>query len=154
MQSSKNNSKLVVGVVLAVAVGLALLIWVLVGRSANAPSESLETESSSNGTSISSENGNNADQSTDYKTIVFKDNGFSPAELTVKKGTTVVVKNESSDSMQFSSDDHPTHRLNQELNLSVLSPGKSASFVVSKVGEWGFHDHLDSSQTGTITVTE
>lgn len=86
--------------------------------------------------------------------IVYSDNGFEPADITVKKGTVITVKNESSRDVQFSSADHPTHQENNEMNLKTLSPGESDSYTASKAGTWGYHDHIDESQTGTVTVTE
>lgn len=86
--------------------------------------------------------------------ITYTDNGFEPADITVKKGTVITVKNESSKNVQFSSPDHPTHRENTEMNLKTLSPGESDSYTASEPGTWGYHDHLDESMTGTVTVTE
>lgn len=86
--------------------------------------------------------------------ITYTDNGFEPAAITVKKGTTITVKNESSKQVQFSSAEHPAHRDNTEMNLKTLSPGESGSYTANETGTWGYHDHLDESMTGTVTVTE
>lgn len=154
----RNKSKLVVGAVLII-VGVALLLWSLSGNSAEAPA----VEESQNQTNASQEQQDDTALENDATTespkaeettITFTNNGFSPAELSVKKGTIVTIVNDSSVQVQFSSDDHPTHRLNEGMNLPVLSPGQSDSFVAEEVGEWGFHDHIDDSLTGTITVTE
>ncbi len=85
-------------------------------------------------------------------TITYTDNGFEPATVTVKAGTTIRVKNNSSKSLQFSSDDHPTHTKDKELNKSVLAPGKSETFSVSSVGTNGFHNHLNPDHIGTLIV--
>lgn len=86
--------------------------------------------------------------------IMFTENGFSPEELEVSEGTRVTVRNESTQRVQFSSDDHPTHRLNIGMNLRTLSPGESDSFIAEPVGTHGFHDHIDDSFIGTLIVTE
>lgn len=86
--------------------------------------------------------------------ITFTDEGFEPGSITVTKGTVVTVKNESSRDIQFSSADHPTHQENSEMNLNTLSPGESDSYTASKSGTWSYHDHIDESKTGTVTVTE
>lgn len=86
--------------------------------------------------------------------ITFTDNGFEPEDITVKKGTIVTVTNQSSKSVQFSSDDHPSHRENTEMNLKTLNPGESESYTATTTGNWGYHDHIDDSQTGTVTVEE
>ncbi len=89
---------------------------------------------------------------TSSNTINYSDNGFDPISLQVKSGETVTINNKSSRPLQFSSDDHPTHTKNTELNQSVLSPGKSLAFKVTKLGTYGYHDHLNSEQAGKIIV--
>lgn len=86
--------------------------------------------------------------------ILFTDEGFSPKEYTVRANQKVTVKNDSSVQLQFSSDDHPTHTEQPELNLPVLQPGEEASFTPTRVGNWGFHDHINDQYTGSLTVTE
>lgn len=154
MEDKSNKSKLVVGIVLLV-VGVALLVWALTGRSADAPA----SESTMNGTADTQSQVENPDEPTssdqsEATTIVFTNDGFSPEELEVKVGTVVTVRNNSSTQVQFSSDSHPTHTENEGMNLRVLNPGESASFTADEVGSWGFHDHIDDSKTGMLTVTE
>jgi len=85
-------------------------------------------------------------------TIDFTDSGFSPETITVKAGTVVTVVNQSSAALQFESDPHPTHTNETELNIGVVEQGQSKTFVVTKNGTWGYHNHLDPSQTGSIVV--
>lgn len=85
-------------------------------------------------------------------TITYTDDGFSPASVTVAAGTTVSVENSSSGELQFSSDDHPTHKDNPELNQAAIPSGDTLNFVVNEPGTWGYHDHLNPTKTGTIVV--
>jgi len=85
-------------------------------------------------------------------TIIYSDNGFEPASVTVKSGDTLQVTNSSSRNVQFDSDPHPAHTDNSELNVGVVTMGKSTTFVVTKSGTFGFHNHLKSSDKGSITV--
>ncbi len=85
-------------------------------------------------------------------TITYSGSGFSPATITVKVGATVAIVNSSSQDMQFDSDPHPVHTDNTELNVGVVSPGQTMTFTVNKKGTWGYHNHLNSSQTGKIVV--
>lgn len=87
-------------------------------------------------------------------TITATQDGFEPSELTVKRGTIIAIKNESGVRVQFSSDNHPTHRKNSEMNLKILAPGESDSYTAETAGEWGFHDHINDQWTGKITVKE
>lgn len=143
---------LLIGIVIAALAIAGLVVFVLSGQPAEAPnSADNQAETSTGSTEQDSEVTPNPSE---RMTITFTDNGFEPRVLTVKKDTVITVKNESSRSVQFSSDDHPAHRDNTEMNLGVLSPGESDSYAATTVGEWGYHDHLNESKTGTITVTE
>lgn len=92
-------------------------------------------------------------EAVETSTITYTDDGFSPDTITVKSGTTITVKNDSSSALQFSSDPHPSHTTEPELNLSTLSPGKSTTFTANQVGTFGFHNHLNEDETGTLIVT-
>ncbi len=85
-------------------------------------------------------------------TIAITSDGFVPSKVTAKVGDTILVRNDSNHSVQFSSDPHPVHTKNSELNQSTIKAGASQTFKVTRVGTWGFHDHLNSNLTGTITV--
>lgn len=85
-------------------------------------------------------------------TITYEDTGFAPSVLTVRSGETVVVKNASASYMQFQSHPHPVHTDNTELNVGTVAPGESKTFTPTKTGTWGYHNHLDFSQMGTLVV--
>lgn len=85
-------------------------------------------------------------------TITFSASGFSPTTQTVLSGDSVQIKNTSDDDLQFYSDPHPDHTSNEELNIGLIDPGETKTFTVSKKGTYGYHNHLDSSQKGTLTV--
>lgn len=85
-------------------------------------------------------------------TITFTDDGFDEDRYTVSAGETVAVVNQSSSSMEFSSDDHPTHRENSEINLPVVGSGETITFVPETPGEFGVHDHIRAQFTTTLVV--
>lgn len=152
------NKKLVIGLVAVVIVVAGFAAVFGLHKNASAPanqeaasSQAADETDSSEQTEATSSNDQTSSQTA---TITFTDDGFMPSTLTVKKGTVVTVKNSSSNRVQFSSDDHPTHRLDPEINLEVLEPGESASFTAKTVGTHGFHDHIDDSKVGTLIVTE
>lgn len=100
----------------------------------------------------SSSSSNNSDHTNSAATITYSDNGFSPATLTVKAGTTVTLKNTSSSDVQFDSDPHPVHTDDPELNIGSVSAGQSTTFTPTTTGTHGYHNHLNPSQTGTLIV--
>lgn len=91
-------------------------------------------------------------QPAESATITYNSNGFSPASLTVKAGTTVTIKNDSSSLLQFDSNPHPQHTDDPDLNVGSVSPGQSKTFTVTQTGTHGYHNHLKSGDTGTIIV--
>lgn len=99
--------------------------------------------------------------------ITYTDQGYSPSSVTIKKGDTVVWKNESAKDFWPASAMHPTHTLYPGSNIekcntaaqssifdacSPHAPGTSWSFTFFEQGSWKFHDHLFPSRFGTITV--
>ncbi len=151
-----NNNLMVVASVVAVFAALGIILF-LANQNMNNNDTSMD-QTQTTDTARNDANDQPADNDTNQDiaatTITFTDDGFSPNSYTVKKGTVVTVKNNSSESMQFSSDDHPQHQENSELNLSVIQAGQSGTFTPTTVGTWGFHDHLNERRTGTLVVTE
>lgn len=86
-------------------------------------------------------------------TIVFTNAGFAEQVYQVKPGATVTVRNASSRPLQFSSDDHPSHRDEPSLNTPTIRPGETTTFTApSEPGEYGFHDHINARHTGALVV--
>lgn len=84
--------------------------------------------------------------------ITLTQDGFLPATLTVKTGITVAWENKSGVDATVDSDPHPTHTNYPVLNLGALPDGGKLSLVFDKPGTYGYHNHLNPSQTGTIVV--
>lgn len=88
----------------------------------------------------------------DVVTITYDGTSFSPAEVRVESGGTVKFVNESDTTIEPSSDNHPTHEANPEINFGEIEPGESSSVSVSEEGSWEYHDHLNPDNTGMIIV--
>lgn len=86
--------------------------------------------------------------------IEIRADGFTPTDLVITAGETVTFVNKNEKSMWPASDPHPTHE-----NLSWFDPGaplppeKTWEHQFTKAGTWRYHDHLNVSLRGTITVT-
>jgi plastocyanin len=88
-------------------------------------------------------------------TVMYKDAGFSPKELRVKKGTTVVFINNSTKSMWVASAPHPSHTILPEFDeLKSVQNGGQYVFTFEKVGIWKYHNHVNPSDFGNVMVTE
>lgn len=94
---------------------------------------------------------------------------FTPKDVTVQKGGTVTWKNQSTGNMWVASAQHPTHTVYGGTSRTAhcassytgATPfdqckGESAdyTFAFDKTGKHGYHDHINSSAFGSVTVVE
>jgi len=133
------TSRIIIAVV-AVIIIAGGAVWFMMAKKTAAPAAT-DTSSSDSNTS-----GDVA------STITYNGSFFKVSNDRIKSGSIVKVSNNSDKELDFDSDPHPVHTDNTELNEGDIAPGKSKIFTLVKVGTWGFHNHLDASQHGTITV--
>lgn len=89
-----------------------------------------------------------------YK-ILLRDNGFYPAEISIRKGDTVTFVSETGKEFWPASDIHPTHGTYPEFDpQKPIVPGKSWSFIFEKTGKWKYHDHLNPLHRGVVVVED
>ncbi len=93
--------------------------------------------------------------------VTYNDNGFSPANVSIPKGGTVIFRNYSSKKLRVASNPHPSHDGYPVKNgcvestfdsCSDIPPKISWSFTFDSPGVWSYHNHLNPSQSGIITV--
>ncbi len=99
-------------------------------------------------------------------TITYSAEGFSPKEITIKKGGTVTWKNESGIKMWVASAMHPSHIVYSGTSRQEHCPdtantsfdqcagGDDYSFTFDKAGAWGYHDHNNANFFGKVNVIE
>ena len=114
---------------------------------------------------------NNPDEAANVSgnVIEMSNSGFSPTDITIKKGDTVTFVSVDSGMHWPASDVHPTHTVYPGSGITKcgtseqegifdachgLEEGETWNFTFEDVGSWNFHDHLHPRFTGTITVTE
>ncbi len=100
-------------------------------------------------------------------TIAYDGKVFSPKTVTVKVGDTVMFQNSTKKNMWIASDEHPTHTefdgtsrtTHCAANYTGATPFDQCkpattdySFTFTKAGAFSFHDHLNASASGTVTV--
>lgn len=101
--------------------------------------------------------------------VIMTDEGYSPTDLEVKVGTTVVFTNNGQAPRWPATDEHPVHTNYPGSDIKKcgtaeadsifdacrgLLTGETYSFTFTVPGSWKYHDHLRASMRGTITVTE
>lgn len=153
MQNNKSKPTVaIIAAVVIVLVGIGVAAYALLRP---AP-ESIGTEKTTTTTTESSEPTSTptdeSESATQQPTIVFTDDGFSQETYTFPAGTQIKVDNQSSMDMQFSSDDHPSHREHSELNMQLLGAGESGTFTPPGTGTYGFHDHINDQFEGKLVI--
>ncbi len=106
-----------------------------------------------------SDDNNNADTSDSadndqgsVQTVIYDQNGFSPEMLTSKAGEKITFENKSSEEIQVSSDPHPEHTENPELNVGTIEPGASKSVTLTTKGSFGVHNHFSPDKKTKVVV--
>ena len=96
------------------------------------------------------------DQSDLGTTITYTSSGFSPSDVTIKSGGSVTWMNDGDREIQIAANPHPVHTGNKEVSgggfVLTLQPGEQTTVTMNEVGSHGYHNHLNSSQGGTITI--
>ncbi len=145
--------------------------WYFYGSSFSTPSPSTQntaTDNSQNSAAATTSSNGGATQATPgapmTATVVYGPNGFSPSTVTIAKGGTVTFVNRGGDEMWVASGPHPTHEGYSGTTKSQHCPdtarvafdqcsaGTTYSFTFQKVGTWGYHNHGNSSDRGTVIV--
>lgn len=76
--------------------------------------------------------------------VTIKSDGFDPKDVTVKAGGTVVWKNESGNDAQI--------HLDGGSPGDPFGDGQTHEETFDTAGSFGYHNHLSSSMSGTITA--
>ena len=141
----------VIGIIAVVIIGGGGYL-ALHNNSNKTDNEKSDSSSQSGDDKSGSSQPNASDNQQAAATITYSDSGFSPSPVTVKSGDTVAIKNASSQDLQFDSNPHPAHTDDEELNVGTVASGQTVTFKVTKTGTYGFHNHFNPGDTGTIVV--
>lgn len=85
-------------------------------------------------------------------TISYGGNSFTPSSSAITTGSQVTFTNNSTKNVQVNSNPHPIHTDNPELNIGLIKSGESKTATLTKVGTFGFHNHLNPSEKAAITI--
>jgi len=142
-----------------IAVLVIVVVLVLAGgvyfSTKNKPASSTQSTSSTNGmsnmsngsTNNSSNSGSETPTATDKVSIA--NFAFSPAHITVAKGTTVTWTNHDTTVHTIVETDGKNGP-----NSSSVNPGDSYTFTFSEAGTYQYHCSIHPQMTGSVTVTE
>jgi len=86
-------------------------------------------------------------------TVRYTTTGFQPAQLTVPIGTMVEFVNQSKTAMWVASNVHPEHEILPTFDqFKEVPKGQSYMYTFDTKGSWAYHDHINPSFEGVITV--
>lgn len=86
-------------------------------------------------------------------TVNLTEDGFSPEEIAINKGDTIVFTTNRNQPFWPASNLHPTHGIYPEFDpREPIEPDKSWQFTFIQPGEWKYHDHLAPLYRGVIKV--
>lgn len=129
-------------VILLILIGGSIYLTHRNNTGANNPARTTTNASGS-----SSNSGSQNATATDKVTIA--NFAFSPANITVKKGTTVTWTNNDSTTHTIVESDSQTGPAS-----GSLAPGSSYSFTYSAAGTYPYHCSIHPDMIGTVVVTE
>lgn len=89
---------------------------------------------------------------TEETAVTISSTGFSPKDVAIKAGKTVTWTNNDSANHTVNSSPHPTHTDNPFLNLGTIAPSASKSLTFPTAGTYKYHDHLNPTSFGSVTV--
>ena len=85
--------------------------------------------------------------------ITLTEDGFKPEVLTIQLNDTVVFKTTRNVPFWPASDKHPAHSEYPEFDArKEILFDSSWEFTFTEIGEWSYHDHLNSTLRGLIIV--
>lgn len=105
--------------------------------------------SSNSQTNQPAQNSTNQQPAASANSVTIKDMAFSPANISVAKGTKVTWTNNDSITHTVTESDSQKGPASQP-----LSPGSSYSFTFDQAGTFHYHCTIHPEMTGTVTVTD
>jgi len=151
------NNNMIIGVIVAIVIIVALFILIPGNNKVDEPALKINVV-------------NDAAETAEpvLHLVEIGSSGFFPKSLSINSGDSVKFINKVNIRAWPASAIHPTHTLYPGSNINKcdtdeklttfdacgeLRSGESYSFMFDEVGSWTYHDHLDTSRTGTIIVS-
>jgi plastocyanin len=140
--------KILILVAVVVVVALAGFLLMKKDKKSNNPSTSSTNSSQTQNNNSTSGANNQTSSQSSVNNVDINNFAFSPAELTVKKGTTLTWTNKDSSPHTVTSTD------NGKLDSKTLDQGESYSFTFNEVGTFNYKCTFHSSMMGKVIVTQ
>lgn len=143
------NAVIIVGVILLVLAGG----WFILNAQKSAtPTPSPQVPATATPTEPSPTSATEEGQVKQENLVKISSAGFDAKNITIKVEESVSWTNADSADHTVNSAPHPLHTDYPPLNLGVIKPGESKSLSFPKAGTYRYHDHLNPSLFGSVTV--
>lgn len=150
------NKNIIILVVVAIVIGVGAALYL---EAADDQDTTETTSLNDNGAVVAPEDDAAASQEAVEEAVeanhivTFTDDGYTPSTVTINVGESVAFINNSSQTNWTASDPHPTHTDLPSFDAQRgVAPGEAYIYTFDEAGEWGYHDHQNSSLTGTVIV--
>lgn len=133
-----------IGLVIVILIIAVIGIFTLGGKK--------DTNKNSAATPAPTANQTAGDKKIEGTIVAVTDSGFIPKDVTIKTGTKVTWINKAGTVVTVDSAQHPTHLVYPPLNLGQFENGSSVNLLFDKPGKYFYHNHLNPTQFGSVTV--
>lgn len=137
---------------------VVIVLLVLVGWYLTRPKQTVAPQDQSTQVPVSTESSApvasaGAQMKEEEGVVTISQSEFSPKNITIKVGDSVTWMNSDSANHTVNSDPHPTHTLFPILNkVGLIKAGEKKSLQFTTAGTFTYHDHLNPSLMGSVTV--
>jgi plastocyanin len=135
--------------VIVIIVAILVIAGIAVAASHN-NKDSVNSSTNSSQQNNTSTNSNSGPQPTGANEVSIINMNFSPASMTVKKGTAVKWLNNDNIAHTVVENDGQEHGPNSQ----TINPGSTYSFTFADEGVFHYHCSLHPDMLGTVTVTQ
>ena len=128
---------------------IAIVVIIILGVGGWALTHNNNSSTANNSSSSNQTANTSAQQPISTDTVTIQNFSFSPADITVTKGTKVTWTNKDSTRHTVTENDGKNGP-----SAPPLDPGKSYSFTFNQSGTFHYHCSIHPEMTGTVTVTD
>lgn len=145
----KKNTVITILIVVVLIVGAGVIWYSMQQKNQNQQTPSDNSSQESDSTSEQSDQ----DEQATKNSVAIKDFAFTPAKITVKKGTTVTWTNEDSMGHNVVADD-TANSGGLPSSSELLSQGEQFTHTFTEVGTFAYHCAPHPNMKGTVEVVE
>jgi len=147
-----------------VAVVVILGGWYFLTQDGDNDRTGTDTGDTDGVTLLEEDTDNDADEEAGVVEVTYNSSGFSPSEVRIPRGGTVVFRDSGTGNMWVASAMHPTHTNYPGSDIDLCGTAQEAGifdqcdtgaefrFMFNETGTWPYHNHTQASHFGRVIV--